>query len=147
RLLTLHDGFDHLRRNRFYIGTVGEFWVGHDRGRVRVYQHHAEAFLAQRLARLHPGIIKFAALPDHDWTGADEQNFFELVIPRHCAAGTLGENESASRENRHPACRTNKRLACSSRQDVCSPRSRDGLRHYATPPPCAADSGRPCKSL
>jgi hypothetical protein len=32
---------------------------------------------------LHAGIIKFAALPDDDWTGADQQNFFEFVISRH----------------------------------------------------------------
>src|SRR5207237_5261777 len=87
--------------NRFYIGTVGELRVGHDRGRVRVHQHHPVAFLAQCLTRLHSGIIKFAALPDHDWTGADEQNFLELVISRHCAAGTLGEKTTASRENRY----------------------------------------------
>jgi hypothetical protein len=32
---------------------------------------------------LHAGIIKFATLPDHDWTGADQQNFLEIVVPRH----------------------------------------------------------------
>jgi hypothetical protein len=35
---------------------------------------------------LNAGIIKFAALPDHDWTGTDEKNFLELVIPRHLRA-------------------------------------------------------------
>src|SRR5439155_13519263 len=61
------------------------------------------AFFAQRFACLHTGIIKFATLPDHDWTGADEKNFLEFVIPRHLRAegnsGILPDKSS-----RLPAC-------------------------------------------
>ena len=45
------------------------------------------ALFAQRLAGLHAGIIKLAALPDHDRAGADEQDFLELVVPRHLRSG------------------------------------------------------------
>ena len=78
-----HDRLDHLGRDRFDIGAIGELRIGHDGGRVGIHQHHLVAFLSERLARLHAGIIKFAALPDDDWTGADQQNFFEFVISRH----------------------------------------------------------------
>jgi hypothetical protein len=44
-------------------------------------------------------IIKFAALPDHDWTGADQENFLELVIPRHLRARMINEISRTSRAN------------------------------------------------
>jgi len=83
RFFALHDRLDHLRRDWLDVRAISKFRIGHDGSWVRIHQHDLVAFFAQRLARLHPGIIKFAALPDHDWTGADEKNFFELVIPRH----------------------------------------------------------------
>jgi hypothetical protein len=86
RFFAFHDRLDHFRRDRLDISAIGEFRIGHDGGRIRIHQHDLVAFFAQRLARLHAGIIKFAALPDHDWTGADEKNFFELVVPRHLRA-------------------------------------------------------------
>ena len=76
RLFALDDRLDHVDRYRFDISPIGEFRIGHDRRRVRIYQHDPIAFFAQRLARLYTGIIKFAALSDHDWTGAYQQNFF-----------------------------------------------------------------------
>ncbi len=81
--LALDDRLDHLGRDWFDVSAIGKFRIGHDRGRIRIHQHDLIAFFAQRLACLHAGIIKFAALPDHDWTRADEQDFFELIVPRH----------------------------------------------------------------
>ena len=95
----LDDRFDYFRRDRLDVGAIGKLWIGHDRGRVRVDQDDLITFLAQCLARLHPGIIKFAALPDHDRTGANEQNFFELVIPRHLAPARISEISRTSRAN------------------------------------------------
>ncbi len=83
RFFALDDRFDHFGRDRLDVGAIGELRIGHDRGRIRIHQHDLVAFFAQRLAGLHAGIIKFAALPDDDRTGADEQNFLELVVPRH----------------------------------------------------------------
>ena len=75
RFLAFHDRLDHFRSDRFHISAIGKFRIGHDRGRIGIHQHHFVAFFAQRLTRLHAGIIKFAALSDHDWTGADEKDF------------------------------------------------------------------------
>ena len=80
---TFHDRLDYFRSDRLDIGAIREFWIGHDGGWVGIHQHDHIAFLAQRLARLHAGIIKFATLSDYDWTGPDQQDFFKLVISRH----------------------------------------------------------------
>ena len=76
RLFTLDDRLDHFGGNRLDISAIGEFRIGHDGRRVRIDEHDLITFFAQSLARLHAGIIKFAALPDHDWTGTDKQDFF-----------------------------------------------------------------------
>ena len=83
RFFPFENRFDHLRRDRLDVGAIGEFRIGHDRGRIRIHEDDLVAFLAQRLAGLHAGIIKFAALPDDDRAGADKQNFLELIVPRH----------------------------------------------------------------
>ena len=98
RFFAFHDRLDHFRSDRLDIRTIREFWIGHDGGRVGIHQHDHIAFLAQCLARLHAGIIKFATLSDYDWTGADQQNFLELVISRHLRRWTLDEIIQTSRE-------------------------------------------------
>jgi hypothetical protein len=87
RFFAFHDRLDHLRSDRLDVGAIGKLRIGHDCGRIRIYQHDLITFFAQRLACLHAGIIKFTALPDHDWTGADKQDLLQLVIPRHLRAG------------------------------------------------------------
>ena len=94
---------DHFRRDRLDVSAVGELRIGHDRGRIRVHEHDLVAFLAQRFAGLHAGIIKLAALPDHDRTGPDEQNFFELIVPRHLRGG--GNEDRVKRAGFHAASR------------------------------------------
>ena len=91
-LFALDNCFDHFGRDRLDIRAIGKLRIRHDGCRIRVHQHDLIAFLAQGFAGLHPGIIKFAALPDHDWTGADEQNFFEFVIPRHLRGANFRRN-------------------------------------------------------
>ena len=92
RFFAFHDRLDHFCRDWLDVSAIGKLRIGHDRRRVRVHEHDLIAFFAQRLAGLHARIIKFAALPDHDWTRADEQDFLEIVIPRHLLW------------HRHPAC-------------------------------------------
>ena len=50
----LDDLGDHLRRDRFDIGGVGQLRVGHDRRRVGVDQDDPVALVLQRLARPAP---------------------------------------------------------------------------------------------
>ena len=64
---------------RLDIGAVGQFRVGHDRGRIGIDQHNFDPFGAKRLDRLRAGIIKLACLADHDRAGADHQNRFMSV--------------------------------------------------------------------
>src|SRR5205814_2582919 len=95
RFLAFDDGFDHFGRDWLDISAVGKFRVGHDCRRIRIDQHDLITFFAQRFARLHTRIIKFAALPDHDWTGADKEDFFELIVPRHLRSA---QNKTKSTE-------------------------------------------------
>ncbi len=89
RLLAFQYHLDHRRRNRLDVGAIGELRIRHDRGGVRVHEHDFVAFFAQGLARLHAGIIEFAALPDDDRAGANEEDFVQLIVPRHAQRETM----------------------------------------------------------
>ncbi len=80
------DLFDDLGGDRLDVGAVGELRIGHDRGRIRVHQHDLVAFLLQRLAGLHSGIVEFTALSDHDGTGADQKNLVNRGITGHAGS-------------------------------------------------------------
>ena len=62
--------FDHLLQRlpgeRLDVGAVGRAWIGHDRGRVRVHEHHPIAILAEGFAGLSAGIVELAGLADDD---------------------------------------------------------------------------------
>jgi hypothetical protein len=70
----LDDLGDDFRRDRLDIGGIGQFRIGHDRRRIGIDQHDAKTLFLQRLDRLGARIIEFAGLPDHDGTGADDQD-------------------------------------------------------------------------
>src|SRR4029077_5795944 len=71
------------------VGAIGELRICHDRGGVRVYEHDFVAFFAQSLARLHTRIIEFAALPNDDRARANEEDFVQLIVPRHAQRETM----------------------------------------------------------
>ncbi|MPN08994.1 hypothetical protein SDC9_156282 [bioreactor metagenome] len=48
--------------------------IGHDRGRVRIGQHHLVPESAQRFARLSAGVIEFTRLSDDNRPRADNQH-------------------------------------------------------------------------
>ena len=68
---------------RFDVGTVGKFRIGHDRRRIAVDQNDFEALLFQYFAGLYARIIELAALPDDDRPGADQHNFPQIRPFRH----------------------------------------------------------------
>ena len=70
----LDDLADDFRRDRFDIGRVRQFRIGHDGGRIGIDQHDPITLLLERLDRLRAGIIEFAGLADHDRTGANDQD-------------------------------------------------------------------------
>ena len=88
RFFPFQNRLDDSGVDRLDVSAIGEFRIGHDRGRVGIDEHDLVAFLAQRLAGLHPGIIKLAALPDNDWARADEEDFVQLIVPRHAQRET-----------------------------------------------------------
>ena len=92
--LLLDDARDHLPGDRLDVGGVGHLRVGHDRGRVRVHQHHAVALVAQRLARLRARIVELARLADDDRPGADDEDALEVGALRHRFRSIIFANRS-----------------------------------------------------
>ena len=65
-LLPCEHLVEDLDGERLDVRRVGQLRVRHDRRRVRVDQHDAQALLAERLARLGPRVVELAGLADHD---------------------------------------------------------------------------------
>ena len=91
RLFLGDDFFHRLPGDGLYISDVRRGRVGHDGGRVAVDQNDLVAFLAQGLASLHAGIIKFAGLTDDDWPCAYQQNAFNVCAFSHAEKPPLSE--------------------------------------------------------
>ncbi len=72
--LALDDPLDRGHRQRLQVDRVRDLGVGHDRGRVRVDEDDPQAFLAQRAARLDPGVVELGGLPDDDRARADHHD-------------------------------------------------------------------------
>ena len=71
RFLAGKNLFDRLRRDRLDVGAAGEFRIGHDGRRIRVDEDYLVTLFGKGLASLHPGVIKFATLTDHNGARAD----------------------------------------------------------------------------
>ena len=104
--LELEDTRDGVGGDRLDVGARRELRVGHDRGGVRVHQHHLDAFLAQRLAGLRARVVELAALADHDRAGADQEHLVQRRVLRH---GGLHERAEAA-EQVGGVVRTRRRL-------------------------------------
>ena len=79
-----HDNFlNRFGRDRLDVGAVGKFRIGHNRGRIGIHQHHAIAFLLERLTGLRARIIKLTRLPNNNRASADNQNRMNVVSSRH----------------------------------------------------------------
>ena len=91
RLLFDDDLLHHLRRDRLDVGAEGELRIGHDRGGVRIDEHHLIAFLAQGLAGLDAGVVELTALADNDGAGTDDENAFDGGVFGHDGGMTNAE--------------------------------------------------------
>ena len=78
RALLFNDFGDNLRGDWLDVGGVGNLRVGHNGGRVGVYQDDAITLVLKRLARLSAGVVEFAGLADDDGTGTDNQNALDI---------------------------------------------------------------------
>ena len=74
--------FNNLRQslpiNRFNVGRISHFGIGHDGRWIRVHQDDAVAFFLECFTGLGARIIKFTGLTDHNWTGTDDQDTFDV---------------------------------------------------------------------
>ena len=83
--LAFDDLLNRLRRDRLDVRRVGEFRIGHDRGRVRIHQHDLVTLFAQGFAGLRSRVIKLASLANHDRPAANDQNLVDVGSLRHLA--------------------------------------------------------------
>ena len=91
---TLDDLGSHLPHKRLDVRAIRQVGVRHDRGGVRIDQHHLVALFAQRLAGLGAGIIELAGLTDDDRTRSNDHDFVQVVATRH-GDGAFFSGESA----------------------------------------------------
>ncbi len=98
--LALDDRRHEIGGQRLDVGAIGELRVGHDRRRITVDEDHFQAFGAERLARLRSGVVEFARLADHDRSGANHQNAFDVGALWHRqASGSRLQASTISREH------------------------------------------------
>ena len=83
RALLGDDVFDGLGGDGLDVGAGGGLGVGHDGGRVGVDEDDLVALLHQDAAGLGAGIVELAGLADHNGTGTDEQDLFDVSAARH----------------------------------------------------------------
>ena len=81
--LFLDDFFDAVDIERFDVGDVRHFRVGHDGRRIGIDEDDLVAEGAERLARLRPGIVKLTCLTDDDRAGADDQDLMNVCSLSH----------------------------------------------------------------
>ena len=74
RPLALDDAGDDIDRQGLDVDGVGDAFVRHDRGGVRVHEDGVYALLAQRAAGLRAGVVELCGLPDDDRPGADDED-------------------------------------------------------------------------
>ena len=72
-----------FQSQRFHVDFVRDRRVGHDGRGVGIAQDDLVALLLERQAGLGPGIVKLGRLPDHDGTGADDENLVDISSLGH----------------------------------------------------------------
>src|SRR5204862_5143312 len=71
----LDDPLEDVGGERLEVGDVSDAGVGHDRRVVRVHENGLDPLLAQRTARLRPGVVELGGLSDQDRPAPDDQDF------------------------------------------------------------------------
>ena len=74
----LNDFGNHSPINRFNIGSIGHLGIGHDGSRIGIDQNNPITLFPERLAGLCTRIVKLTGLTDHNRTGTDNQDTFDV---------------------------------------------------------------------
>ncbi len=86
------------------IGRIRHRRVGHNGCGIGIHQNNPVALFAQRLAGLGTRVIKLAGLADNNWTGAQNQDAFNVSSLWHrallcsCRSGLLRGRPSSANE-------------------------------------------------
>ena len=91
RTLFFNDFGNRVHGDGFDVSGIGHRRVGHDGGRVGVHQNNAVTLFPQGFTGLSAGVIELTGLTDHDRTGADDQNTFNVSTFWHISVGPVIE--------------------------------------------------------
>ena len=80
RLFAADDFSQRRQSERFNVNLVGDRSVRHNGGRIGVDEDDVQSFLPKGAARLRSGVVEFRGLADHNRTGADDENLFEMLL-------------------------------------------------------------------
>ena len=93
--LGLYDLLDRFEGQRFDVGPVGHFGVGHDGCGVRVDQYDPVADPLEGLAGLGSRVVKLGGLADLNGARAGDQDRFDVVASGHGRLPALQERRIA----------------------------------------------------
>src|SRR5882672_4143879 len=108
RAFAANNFFQHIGGEWLQVGPISQFWIGHNRGGIAVHQHDAIALFLESFTGLCTGIIKLTGLANYNWTGANEENFCEILTFGHSLPLTNGATcwqETAQKADGHRAAR------------------------------------------
>ena len=84
------DFFHGFRRDWLDVRAIGKLRVGHNGGRVGVYENDAVALFFEGFAGLGAGIVELARLADEDRSGADDEDGVDVSALGHLAESGFG---------------------------------------------------------
>ena len=98
--------------NRLDVHGIGHVRVGHDGGGIGVDQDDPVPLFPQGLARLRARVVELAGLADHDGTGADDQDAFQIGALGHGCTWRVTNRERGERANKRTAALAGTRPGC-----------------------------------
>ena len=83
RVFALDDRREMRDVERLDVRALHELGVRHDRGGIRVHEDHFVPEVSKCFGSLRSRVVELARLSDHDRSGANEKDLFDIVAGRH----------------------------------------------------------------